>query len=230
MSRRPVLDRIPRFDERSRNFPLREVMSKTKQTARFWTPGPVLDQGQEGACVGFGWTGGLASSPPPRLKVATNDIAKENYKIAQENDEWPGEDYSGSSVLGGAKGMKGKGYIGEYRWCFSIQDVIDAVLTTGPVVIGIDWFEEMYETEPSGIVKTGGDKVGGHCLFVYSYNPKRVVKGVKGSIDSFAWQNSWGHGYGLNGRGIIRTADLEALLKNDGEAVVPTIKENVRFS
>jgi C1A family cysteine protease len=196
---------------------------KVTRRAKFWVPGPVLDQGQEGACVGFGWTGTLAASPN-RIHTATDDVAKSIYKLAQQYDDWPGEDYEGSSVLGGAKGLKAQGFLGEYRWCFGIEDLIDAVITTGPVAIGIDWYEEMYETEPSGLVKVGGEKVGGHCLYVYGYNPKKRLKGVRGTFEACYWRNSWGSSYGINGEGIIRAEDLAVLLQADGEAVVPTVK------
>jgi hypothetical protein len=167
-----------------------------------WRQGTVLDQGSEGACVGFGWTAELLAKPSQPVKQPTAAVgenkALEIYRAAKAIDEWEGEDYSGTSVLAGAKIVKAAGYIGEYRWCFGITDVRDAVLISGPVVIGIPWYDEMYETRTSGLVNVGGTKVGGHCITLTGYHP-----------------------YGVKGSGFIESHHLAALLEDGGEACVP---------
>ena len=48
------LDRIPFHDERSRNFPLRAMLTTAQQKAPrsyTWACAYFLDQGQEGACT-----------------------------------------------------------------------------------------------------------------------------------------------------------------------------------
>jgi hypothetical protein len=64
------LDRIPAFDQRSANFPVQAALNPQQQTlvSKTWTAPdgtPVLDQGQEGACVGFGTTNELLWNPVP---------------------------------------------------------------------------------------------------------------------------------------------------------------------
>ncbi|APO72214.1 peptidase C1A papain family protein (plasmid) [Rhizobium gallicum] len=67
---------------------------------------PVLDQGREGACTGFG----LATVANYLLRVrGQNPTADEVsawmlYTMAKRYDEWPGEDYDGSSARGAMKG------------------------------------------------------------------------------------------------------------------------------
>jgi hypothetical protein len=189
-----------------------------------WRQGTVLDQGSEGACVGFGWTAELLAKPfsplsQPSAEVGQNK-ALEIYRAAKGIDEWEGEDYSGTSVLAGAKVVKASGYIGGYRWCFGIEDVRDAVLNLGPVVIGIPWYEDMYTTRPSGLVKVGGPVVGGHCITLTGYHPAMILDGKVRPV--FRWRNSWGLGYGIKGSGFIEYGDLAALLKGTGgEACVP---------
>lgn len=79
---------------------------------------PVLDQGKEGACTGFG----LATvanylltvrkvKPDPR-PVSPRML----YEMARRYDEWPGEDYSGSSARGAMKGWHKHGVCGEQAW------------------------------------------------------------------------------------------------------------------
>ena len=54
----------------------------------FWANPIQLDQGTEGACVGFGWTGFLNAKP---LKHEyDNEMGFDVYHRAQEIDEWPG--------------------------------------------------------------------------------------------------------------------------------------------
>jgi hypothetical protein len=68
----------------------------------------VLDQGKEGACTGFG----LAAT----INLLYRFQNKEHrvspwmlYALAQRYDEWPGEDYDGSSCRGAIKGWKNTG-------------------------------------------------------------------------------------------------------------------------
>lgn len=67
---------------------------------------PVLDQGGEGACTGFG----LATVANYLLRVRGQDPKANEvsawmlYSMAKRYDEWPGEDYEGSSARGAMKG------------------------------------------------------------------------------------------------------------------------------
>ncbi|MEG1040905.1 MAG: C1 family peptidase [Pseudomonas sp.] len=87
--------------------------------------GLVLDQGSEGACTGFGlacvvnyllWlqhlalggTGSFAAVSPRML-----------YELARRYDEWPGDDYQGSSCRGALKGWHKHGVCSEQHWPFS---------------------------------------------------------------------------------------------------------------
>jgi hypothetical protein len=223
----PVLNWIPRFDERSKNFPVRSVIATPpKLKNKLWVPGPILDQGREGACVGFGWTAEALATPIPvnlsrmKIKVATdpNVFARTVYQRAKVLDEWEGEDYDGTSVLAGAKVLKELGLVKEYRWAFSINDVIDAIISKGPVVLGIYWYAGMYDA-PDGILNVAGSVVGGHCITAIGY---RLGKYTKTGVDSVILQNSWGKDWGINGLAELKVTQLDMLLRNDGEACVPT--------
>jgi len=226
------LDWKPKFDPRSKNYGVSAILPKTVENKRVvWKEGPVLDQGSEGACVGFGWMNELLAEPivpskQPKDSFA-NTLAVKYYRRAQEIDEWAGEGYDGTSVLAGAKIMRQEGFIDGYRWCFSAQDLRDAIISEGPVVIGVPWYSGMYSAQ-GGIVNITGSKVGGHCLVVTGYTPKMVINGRKTA--AFKWFNSWGPGYGKNGSAWISVKDMNSLIKQGAEMCVPIGRNVPKFN
>lgn len=230
----PRLDWRMAHDQRSENYPIRACLPRMMEIKpRMWKTGPVLDQGREGACVGFGWTGELMASPKPLhpTTMVANSYARGVYHAARKIDEWPGEAYEGTSVLAGAKIVQERGYISEYRWAFTIEDVRDAVIQEGPVVIGIPWYEDMYGTTDTGIAKVGGRLVGGHCILVTGYHPNMRVRGEdwRCRFNVFRWRNSWGEDYGVGGSALVRYEELRDLLSGWGEACVPVNRQRVRL-
>lgn len=221
-----ILDWKSNHDPRSLEYPVRAVIrSAVKPKDKLWTPGPILDQGREGACVGFAWAAEGMAEPIPvdlqRLRANTptvpNLYARFLYGQARYIDQWAGEAYEGTSVLAGAKAAQNMRTLRTYRWAFSTQDVIDSVIKKGPVVIGINWYNGMYEA-PNGILRRSGALVGGHALLVVGF--KVNSEKIPGQ-STFILQNSWGNSWGINGLAEITVADLDALLRENGEACVP---------
>ena len=211
LNTRPKLDRVVHFDEESRKFPITAIVPP-KPRSYTWRCDTWLDQGQEGACVGFSWAHELAGKPKP-VKDVTNILAQAIYQDAQKNDEWPGENYEGSSVLGGAKAVQAMGYIGEYRWAFGLDDLILALGHAGPAVLGINWYEGMFTPDADGFVRPGNSAIaGGHAILAIGVS-------VKGKYVKL--HNSWGRDWGHNGEAKITFEDLDRLLHEQGEACVP---------
>jgi hypothetical protein len=215
-----VLDRKKFFDPRSRAFgiaattePLPPIVKKT-----WGYPKGRLDQGAEGHCVGFGWSNELAGDPV-RIGPVDDAFAHAMFYAAQTEDRKMGNNWSdGASVLAGAKAVKSLGYIEEYRWAFGIDEVLHALMT-GPVVLGVDWYDGMYETDKRGLVNVSGSVVGGHCITSFGFIPKMRF-GLK-RIDVVPWVQSWGLGYGRRGIGYLPVEQLATLLSAGGEACVP---------
>ena len=224
-----TFDWVSQHDPKSRKYAVRSVLKQRniEKKPTLWQEGIVLDQGSEGACVGFAWTGELLAEPEaPKAQPSfsyANSLALSFYKEAQKIDQWPGENYEGTSVLAGAKIMQQAGFIGEYRWCFGIDDVRDAVISEGPVVIGVPWFDGMYDTRSNGLVKLAGKSTGGHAILITGYHPRMRFGNVTEEV--FRWRNSWGTDYGINGSGWIKVKDLSKLLSDNGEACVPMQRE-----
>lgn len=222
-----VLDWAPHHDPRSKAFPVRAVIETPPRLRnKLWRVGGTLDQGREGACVGFGWTSEARSTPVAvDLDRLAADVPKDPtefalhiYRRAQQLDEWAGENYSGTSVNAGAKAVREIGLLHEYRWAFGIDDVVNTILTKGPVVLGIEWRYNMYWTK-NGVVDATGKVVGGHCLTAVGY----AVKSEKlGGEDGIILQNSWGPSWGDNGLALIKVSQLAELLARHGEAAVAT--------
>lgn len=231
-------DRQPHFDERSREYPMRAALPVggvgAHRSSALWKPGVILDQGSEGACVGFGWTQEAVMSPV-RVSVAdmaqrlwiggsANSVASAVYHNAQSEDRAMGNNWDGgASVLAGAKAMSNLGYIREYRWCFSIDDVIDTLIYHGPVVLGINWHESMYYPDGFGELQTDGAVVGGHCIVASGYNVGKIMHPSSGRPPRSMVQltNSWGPVWGQTGQAWIEARKLSELLADGGEACVP---------
>jgi hypothetical protein len=84
---------------------------------------PILDQGTEGACTGFG----LATVVHYLLR--TRDVIRDDeevsprmlYDMARRYDEWPGEKYSGSSARGAMKGWHKHGVCSRAHWIYDLK-------------------------------------------------------------------------------------------------------------
>lgn len=210
-----TFDRRIHYDPRSRDFPVRALLEDKPLRSYTWGVPVRLDQGSEGACVGFAWGHELAARPKVHGLV-TNPLARAVYHSAQLIDPWPETPpEEGTSVLAGAQTMKERGYLGEYRWCFSLRDLQLTVGYLGPVVLGIWWWTGMFDTDSAGYVHRTGVREGGHATLCNGYS---VPSG------RFKLTNSWGAGWGRNGECYVSDADMQLLLSDEGEACVPTLR------
>lgn len=90
----------------------------------------ILDQGREGACTGFGLA--AVANHLIRIRVESGDLTPVSsrmlYEMARRNDEWPGENYSGSSARGAMKGWHKYGVCDEAHWPY-VHGKEDSVLS-----------------------------------------------------------------------------------------------------
>ena len=79
---------------------------------------PILDQGSEGACTGYGLATVVNYLLTTRKVVSDcNPVSPRMlYELAKRYDEWPGESYSGSSARGAMKGWHKHGVCSEECW------------------------------------------------------------------------------------------------------------------
>lgn len=237
-----TLDWRPRFDPRSLEHRVSAVAGTKLPTAgRLWKTGPVLDQGAEGACVGFGCAGEAAAEPAPVPRVS-NTLALSLYRRAQRLDAWPGEAYSGTSVLAGCLAGRERGYWAGFRWAKSAEElaagiVLDEKDGGGPAVIGVEWRSGSYSTDALGVLRATGDLVGGHCLCVPGFVPAGVHRDsalgqqlvelglwdgyLSAGGPVFVILNSWGPTFGKRGLALVPLETMRAWVRAGGEFAIP---------
>lgn len=223
----PRLGRIERFDERSRGWSVSPMLLGPLKS-RTWPLDIRLNQELTSKCVGYSRAHDLRAQPSV-VKNITEQVAADLYEWARRFDRWEGEDYDGSSVLGGVLAARHLGFVGEFRWAFSLNDLLGAVSLLGGAVIGSVWTEDMFTPDKHGFIQPTGAEAGGHAYFLRGvYFPTNgVIRTVGwGRILSnepvFRITNSWGPEWGRNGEAMIRASDLQKLLKANGEACIVT--------
>jgi hypothetical protein len=106
---RPALVSLPE------RFPSQRQIDES--LPRYRRAGLILDQGEEGACTGFGLTAVinylLWRMQPRGLKTVSPRML---YHMARIYDEWAGEDYEGSSCRGAMKGWHRHGVTTDALW------------------------------------------------------------------------------------------------------------------
>jgi hypothetical protein len=209
-----TFDRIVKFDQESRSYPIRSLVADKKPRSYTWRCLVNLDQGREGACTGFA-VAHEAAAMPCEVTGINSAVAKAVYQRAKELDEWPGENYEGSSVLAAIKAGLERGWYLEYRWAFGEEDLCLAVGYKGPAVLGINWYEGMGEPDHNGIIEPTGRILGGHAILCRGYSIKTKM---------YRLHNSWGRGWGVYGDCFISARHMAKLLEEQGEACIPVMR------
>jgi hypothetical protein len=190
---------------------------------------PVLDQGTEGACTGFG----LATVVHYLLRSRRvgRDKAQISprmlYEMAKRYDEWPGVDYAGSSARGAMKGWHKHGVCAATLWPYSSEEddrrltherAADAASRPLGAYLRVrhkDLVAMHAAIAEVGIlyatanVHKGWDRVGGDGLIPF---PDTVLGGhafaIVGYDERGFWlQNSWGTTWGLGGFALVSYDD-----------------------
>lgn len=177
----------------------------------------VLNQGQEGACVGFS----IAAVINRQRRLHESDAplvsTRMLYEMARKFDEWPGEDYSGSSIRGGLRGFWHNGVCLEEDWRYNPSNPngdlnVDRAMKARSIGLGAyyrlrrqlnDYHAALNETgaicasahvhqgwmQSSGTeIKQHTQRAGGHAFAIVGYDST-----------GFWIQNSWGTGWKHNG-------------------------------
>jgi hypothetical protein len=190
---------------------------------------PILNQGSQGACTGFGLAT-VANFLLRRRKVVPDSSCVSPqmfYEMARRYDEWPGENYSGSSARGAMKGWHKHGVCTEPGWPCDAKK-------TDPKHFARRWSEaslrplgayfrvnhkdlvamhcaisEVGVLYATSTVHSGWDSVDktGHIEFVHDDLGGHAFAIVAFDEIGFWIQNSWGSNWGFHGFGRVTYAD-----------------------
>lgn len=237
------LGRIRSHDERNRSYALSPRRVTRLYPVTHYLGAPHMSQGTLGACEGFTAAEWLNSGRAlrnrrifhratdpflngnQRMKYLSNATAIALYAKATELDQFNGTyppTDTGSSGLGIAKAMKYYGAINEYRWTFTWDDFLSA-LQSQPVMLGMDWYDSMFNHDSRGIVgepSQSDSAVGGHAVLAYAYRPKSGLVGCTNH-----WGVEWGTriGYAYGSFWINQDLLRWLLIDQRGESLVPTL-------
>jgi hypothetical protein len=210
------LGRIHAFDPRDRRFLLKPPSAAAiDRTSRHWITAKALDQGDYPHCVAYAGTQFLLSAPVKNLPYSS---PAELYNECQQNDEWEGADYDGTSVRALFKVLQSHGYISKYEWAFDLDSVVRQVLAKSPCVFGTTWYSGMMETDKFGFAHAKGSVVGGHAYIASGVNLKK--KWPDGSLGALRCMNSWSADWGEKGKFWLSFSDARKLIADFGEACV----------
>ncbi len=201
-----------------RDFPYQPALLKMQDAVEAATTSRVLDQGQEGACTGFGLAtviNILLAGRGSNRRVSPRML----YEMAKKYDEWKGEEYSGSSCRGAIRGWHSMGacsdqlapYVASQKdWALTVKQAKDARATTIGAYYRVnkrlsDYHAALNEagalyasaqvhkgwqrgSAKKGKIPYKSESIGGHAFAIVGYNS-----------DGFWVQNSWGPNWGDNG-------------------------------
>jgi hypothetical protein len=221
------LGRHVRHDPRSLAYlyPAHQVAGLT--SVRHTRHIPVLDQGNLGSCTGNAAEGCVgtaaffaaipASNKAKPTASATSDEkqAVALYSAATKLDNAPGSyppDDTGSDGVSVAKAAQKAGLISGYQHCTSLDSALKA-LSQQPVITGVNWYDSFDQPDANGLIAiaSGAQVRGGHEFVVDELNVEKQLVG---------FTNSWGTGWGVNGRAYMSWSDFGRLLSEQGDVTV----------
>ncbi len=208
---------------------------------------PILNQGVEGACTGFG----LAAVVNYLLKTRKVNPANPDtspymlYQHARMYDEWQGENYEGSSARGAMKGWHKHGVCNTSLWSstkghMSRKVALDAIqrplgsyyrVHAQDLVAVHCALEEVGILFATATVHSGWETVGSDGLIQYTSNSIELgghAFAIVGYTKEGFWiQNSWGKAWGRGGFGFITYEDW---IKNANDVWVARLGVPINIS
>ncbi len=170
------------------------------------------DQGQTSMCTAFALSHAMADGPVTHPRQNPMMDPATLYAAIVGRDRAAGRNYDGGATsLAMAQEAQARGWIGEYRWGYSLAEFV-AGMRVGPVILGIDWYSGMDDPSATdGIIRATGAVRGGHEI---------VCNGADFTHGVARLKNSWGRAWGKKGHAFLPFADLEKLIASGGDCVL----------
>jgi hypothetical protein len=128
--------------------------------------------------------------------------------------EWPSDD-TGSTGPWSMLALEQRGLIKCWVHTRSLHTAL-RLLTAGPISIGVSWFQCMFEPDSNDTIHVDEQSglAGGHQIEVAALD----VDGQRVQL-----VNSWGPGWGADGRAWLSWTDMDLLLHLGGDVVQPVL-------
>lgn len=189
--------------------------------------GAIGNQGSEGTTVGFAVAYAMQAAIKSKFNRKVTLSARGLFVTARKFDEWPGENYEGSSVSGGLKGAKAVGAWLESQWPYAGPAPAPSVkpaykvtqfrrLDAGPEalvsemqagrvpIVQVSATEDFDQVGADGrvVIRTPLRPAGGHSMAVIGFDQSRA---------EFRLANMWGTDWGDKGTLVMRDSDLKRI-------------------
>ncbi|MDO8837311.1 MAG: C1 family peptidase [Parvibaculum sp.] len=228
--------------------------------AAYAKAGMVLNQGEEGACTGFGLAAVVNylrwRHAPKKGAGAKGAVRKVSPRMFYQNarlyDEWPGDDYEGSSCRGAMKGFHKHGVCGESKWPYGTTKKPGTPKTGWDTDAALTPLGAYYRIDATSLVEMQAAIVETHAVYVSADThdgwdlgvcanldkatiapPRKKERGghafalVGYTEDGFIVQNSWGRKWGYEGFALLPYEDWVA---NGSDAWVLALGAPIRVS
>jgi hypothetical protein len=222
-------------DPRSRAFPFAErPEAAVPIVSRGRWPSTIgqLNQRDLGACVPFTGVERIAFTDTVRpgltavaykdtLRPLDDSLGVDWYRDVTRIDPFPGQwepDDTGSDGTSLGKLLKSLGLIDSYTHAFGgLPDVLSALMS-GPVPVGVNWYDSMFRPTSSGelVITPNAQVSGGH---EFNLDGELDVDGRRVWMTNH-WMNQDGSPWGVRGRAWLSFDTLDRLLGEDGDATI----------
>ena len=184
-----------------------------QQEAKWDFPCVPLDQENTPHCVGYSMAH-FGINLPTFTRYTKQDATDFYYKCKAVDGFPDAED--GTTIRSAGKVLQDVGAISHYAFAQNIDQIRWWLLNKGPLIVGTIWTEKMMIPDQDGILDITGFMLGGHAYLINEWRKDRYI-GIK---------NSWGPGWGTNGKAYISVADFEKIFTYGGEALAAVELEN----
>lgn len=221
---------IRTFDTRNLAYRVNSVASNVDVVRKIWPAAKVaLDQKNTGYCFGFAWASVLTCTNMGDRDVTKTQGFKFGSALYHETVRRLNsgiKTHSGITAIG--DWAKEFGYIEEYRWATTMDELRDGVITLGPAAMAVPWGSEnmAFGSDNRLAVKrrlSSWVASSGHALCIRGYDPKKSLKKVENvkayTGPAFMLRNSWGPKWAQHGDCWISQPDLEYLMTVNGGAI-----------
>ena len=191
-----------------------------------WQIGPILNQGSTSECTVYAAAQQYQSAPKKHMMLEgaflrsarppVGESFTHIYNTAKDRDEWPGNNYDGTSERAVQMYLIELGYTKEFLFVYDEDMAREYLRTVGQLMDGTYWFSGMDRPNRHGYVEPTGFTRGGHEYVCRWYHGPKHYK----YPDSYEYVNSWGRSWGVNGRFFMKADARRILMQQAGDCII----------